>query len=47
MLGGSLVFIKTIGSKYETILKGLIWFFFKKLFSYFQNLGKVSNFFKK
>jgi hypothetical protein len=33
MLGETLVFIKTIGSKYETILKGLTLFFFKILFT--------------
>ncbi len=42
MLGGSLVFMIIIGSKYEIVLKYPIRLLFKNLFSYFQNSGRVS-----
>jgi hypothetical protein len=47
MLGGSLVFMIIPGSKYEIVLKDSIKFFLFFLFSYFQNLGRVSKICKK
>jgi hypothetical protein len=36
-----------IGYGYEIVLKDPTWFFLKKLFSYFQDPGKVSKISKK
>ncbi len=47
MLDKSLVFMITVGSGYETVLKDPTWFFFKILFSFFQDLGRVSKICKK
>lgn len=39
---GSFLFLKTIGSKYNIILKDLTWFLFKNLLSSFQDPSKAS-----
>ncbi len=47
MLGRYLTFMIIIKYKYKIVLKDLTLFFFEILFSYFQNLDRVSKKFQK